>query len=97
MELRILFTWWIIFYIRYSRLFWIYPKIHGEKTDNSSIRIYVNKIENRITFKINKGYYFELLTPKAMQLLASNKKGNWKWKRWKCASLINYWSNISPS
>ena len=76
MELRILITWWIIFYIRCSRLFWIYPKIHGEKTDNSSIRIYVNKIENRITFKINKGYYFELLTPKAMQLLASNKKGN---------------------
>ena len=27
---------------------------HGEKTDNSSIRIYINKIENRITFKIKK-------------------------------------------
>ena len=26
-------------------------KKHGEKTDNSSIRIYVNKIENRITFR----------------------------------------------
>ena len=23
---------------------------HGEKTDNPSIRIYVNKIENRVTF-----------------------------------------------
>ena len=27
-------------------------KNHGKNTDNSSIRIYVNKIENRITFKI---------------------------------------------
>ena len=26
-------------------------KDHREKTDNSSIRIYVNKIENRISFK----------------------------------------------
>ena len=27
-------------------------KYHGENTDNPSIRIYVNKIGNRITFKI---------------------------------------------
>ena len=27
-------------------------KKHGEKNDNASIRIYVNKIQNRITFKI---------------------------------------------
>ena len=27
-------------------------------TDNSSIRIYINKTENRITFKINIGYLF---------------------------------------
>ena len=26
-------------------------KNHGEKTDNSSVRIYVNSIENRITLK----------------------------------------------
>ena len=29
---------------------------NGEKTDNSSIRICVNKIENRIIFKIKTGY-----------------------------------------
>ena len=29
-------------------------KKHGEKTVNFSIRIYINKIENRITFKINR-------------------------------------------
>ena len=29
-------------------------------TDSPSIMIYVNKIENRITFKIKTGYYLEL-------------------------------------
>ena len=38
-------------------------KKHREKTDNPSIKIYVHKIENRITFKIKTGYYLELLTP----------------------------------
>ena len=42
-------------------------------SDNPSIRIYVNKIENRITFKIKRGFYLELLTPEAMKLLASIK------------------------
>ena len=32
-------------------------KKHGEKTDNPSIRIYVNIIENKMTFKIKAGYY----------------------------------------
>ena len=35
--------------------------------------IYVNKIENRITFKIKSGYYLELLTPETMKLLESTK------------------------
>ena len=48
-------------------------KIHGEKTVNPSIRIYINKIENRITFKIRTGYYLELLTPATMKLLGSTK------------------------
>ena len=38
-------------------------KKHSERVDNPSIRIYVNKIENKITFKIKSGYYLELLTP----------------------------------
>ena len=49
-------------------------KQHGEKTINLSIRIYVNKIENRITFKIKTGYYLELLTPETMKLLRSATK-----------------------
>ena len=35
--------------------------------------MYVNKIENRITFKIKTGYYLELLTPETMKLLGSTK------------------------
>ena len=46
-------------------------KKHSESVDNSSIRIYVNKIENRITFKIKSGYYLELLTPETTKLLGS--------------------------
>ena len=48
-------------------------KKHGEKTVNPSIRIYINKIENRVTFKIKTGYYLELLTPETMKLLGSTK------------------------
>ena len=33
--------------------------------------IYVNKKENRITFKIEPGYYLELLTPETTKLLGS--------------------------
>ena len=40
---------------------------------NSSIRIYINKIENRITFKLKTGYYVELLTPETMKLLGMAK------------------------
>ena len=35
--------------------------------------IYVNKIENRVTFKIENGYSLELLTPETMKLLESTK------------------------
>ena len=38
--------WWIIFLSRYSRLFSV-----EEKTDNPSIKIYVNKIEIEVRLK----------------------------------------------
>ena len=46
---------------------------HEENIDNPSVWIYGNKIENRITFKIKKGYSLELLTPETMKLLRSSK------------------------
>ena len=42
-------------------------------TDNTPLRIYVIKIENRITFKIKTGYNLELLTHETMQLLNISK------------------------
>ena len=48
-------------------------KKHSESVDNPSTRIYVNKIENRITFKIKNGYYLKLLTPQTMKLLGSTE------------------------
>ena len=67
--------------ITYSRLLFVYIYIyiyiyiykHGEKTDNPSLRIYVNKTENRILFKIKTGYYLDLLTPEMMKLFGSTK------------------------
>ena len=48
-------------------------KKHGGNTDKPSIQIYVNKIKNRITFKIKNGYILELLTKETMKLLGSTK------------------------
>ena len=48
-------------------------KKHRENIDNSSVQIYVNKIENWITFKIKDGYSLELLTPEIMKLLGSTE------------------------
>ena len=35
-------------------------KKHGENIDKPSVQIYINKIENRITFKIKDGFTLEL-------------------------------------
>ena len=48
-------------------------KKHGEKAVNPSIKLHINKIENRITFKIKIGYYLEFSTPETMKLLGSTK------------------------
>ena len=43
-------------------------KKHGENIDTPS-EIYINKIENRITFRIKNGYSLELLTSETIELL----------------------------
>ena len=35
--------------------------------------MYINRIEDRITFNIKNGYYLELLTPETMKLLGSTE------------------------
>ena len=49
----------------------ILSKKYEKVTINPTIRTYVNKIENRLTFRIKQKYYLELLTPEMMQLLGS--------------------------
>ena len=49
-------------------------KKHETIPDNPPVQIYVNKIKNRIVFKIKAGYKLELLPEETMQLLGSSKK-----------------------
>ena len=49
-------------------------KKHETIADNPPVQIYVNKIKNRIVFKIKTGYKLELLSKETMQLLGSSKK-----------------------
>ena len=49
-------------------------KKHETIADNPPVQIYVNKIKNRIVFKIRTGYKLELLSEEIMQLLGSSKK-----------------------
>ena len=49
-------------------------KKHETITDNPPVQIYVNKIKNRIFFKIKTGYKLKLLSKETIQLLGSSKK-----------------------
>ena len=46
---------------------------HNKKTDNQSIKIYINKRENRVKFKIKTRYYLDLLTAETTKLLGSTE------------------------
>ena len=48
-------------------------KKHGENIDKPSVKIYINKVENIITFKIKNRYNLELLIPDTMKLLGSTE------------------------
>ena len=49
-------------------------KKHKNIADNPPVQIYMNKIKNRIVFRIKTGYKLELLTEETMQLLGSSRK-----------------------
>ena len=48
-------------------------KKHGENTDKPSVQIYVNKIENRVTFKMKDRCSLELLMSETMKVLGSTE------------------------
>ena len=49
-------------------------KKHETIADNPRVQIYLNKIKNRIVFKIKTGYKLKILSPETMKLLGSTKK-----------------------
>ena len=48
-------------------------KKHVENIDNPSLKMYISKTKNRITFKIKNGHSLELLTSETMKLLGSTE------------------------
>ena len=48
-------------------------KKHDTVADNSPIQIYINKIKNRVVFKIKTSYKLELLSKETMKMLGSTK------------------------
>ena len=55
-------------------------KIHETLIDDLPKQMYINRIKNRITFKIKTGCYFELFTPETMELLQNTEKKVTKYK-----------------
>ena len=49
-------------------------KKHVTLTKIPSIDVYINRINNRLVFKIKDGYRLEMQTPETMKLFASTKK-----------------------
>ena len=43
---------------------------------NPLLRMYVNRTENRVKFKIKRRHFLELWTPETMKLLVSTRKNN---------------------
>ena len=52
--------------------FWYIIKKHEAVSDNSPVRIYMNEIENSITFRIKAGYYLEILTLKTIKIICKH-------------------------
>ena len=62
-----------ILYQTFKIIWSLLSKKYETVTDNSPIKIYVNKIVNSITFKFNPEHYLKLLTPETMKLLRNTK------------------------
>ena len=73
-NLSIYYTWRNIKSEYNNNKFKIFAPTYETITDNTPVQIYVNKIKNRIVFKIKTGYKLELLTEETMQLLGSSKR-----------------------
>ena len=88
-------TRWIIIYIKYSKLYWVYLKKIMKILIIVQWKIYVNKMENRITFKIKSGYSLEHSTSKQWNYLETMKLRSLTIKIVKMYLIWDYWSIIS--
>ena len=72
MEWRVWITRWLLFCFWYSRLYII--KKYDTLTAIPPIYVYINRINNRLVFKIKDGYRLELQTPETIKIYGSTKK-----------------------
>ena len=72
--------WWIwitrsfLICFRYSGLYWFIIKKHKLLTPHLPIHVYINRINNRLVFKIKDEYKLELQTFETMKFFGSTKK-----------------------
>ena len=59
---------------RYSTLYGPYHKKREILKTISSTHVYINKIDNRLVFKIKDGYKLELQAPETMKIFGSTEK-----------------------
>ena len=70
-------------------------KKHERLTAIPPIHVYINRINNRLVFKIKAGYKLELQMPETMKLFGSTEKSIDK-KTEESTKLWSSWSNFSP-
>ena len=75
MEWWVWIIWTFLFCVRYSRFYQLYQKspLNINKW-GIPIHVYINRINNRLVFKIKDGYKLKLQTPETMKLFGSTKK-----------------------
>ena len=64
----------LVLYVDIQDSFEFIIKKHETFTENPLVQIYVNRIKNRIVFKMKTDYKLELLTSETMKLLGSTKR-----------------------
>ena len=95
MELWASVTWWFLFSVWNSILYWVYYQKHEVLSDTLPIYIYISKINNRLVFKITDRYKFVLQTAETMKLFGSTKINtqNKEWikypKSWSSGSIFS--------
>ena len=72
MELQIWITWWNLLFFIYNEDYFEYiTRKHETIIYSTPVQIYINNIDERVTFVIESGYYLELFSPETMKLFES--------------------------